>query len=113
MKLFIFEPYSWAYCGGVIGIIAETYEAAIDLIVGEDLVRAVEEANKEDVRKRYPSNYSYDDILESLRSYRRKHFSKLKKDFKKGHWDQWLLTQTFDVPKEKKARVAFDNWNYA
>jgi len=110
MKLFIFEPYSWSYCGGVIGVIANTFEEAVDLIVEEDEQRYLKE--KKRIEEKWKNTEKRWRPIAS-RTYRKKHFAKSPDKFKKDHYDQWLLTQTFDVPKEKKARVAFDNWNYA
>ena len=110
MKLFIFEPYSWAYCGGVIGIIDETYEDAVNLIVEKDRQRYLEA--KKQIEEKYKSTDKRWRPIAS-RTYRKKHFAKSPDEFKKDHWDQWLLTQTLEVPEEKKARVAFNNWNYA
>lgn len=101
MKLFIFEPYEWGYCGGAIGVISDTFENAVKFILLEDQKQAGEQA-KEGL---------YD--MSSYVNYKKKNFAKNTDTFKKDHWDQWLLTNTLDVPEETEERVVFDNWNYA
>ena len=97
MKLFIFEPYEWSYCGGVIGIISDTFENAVNFIVEKDRKRAIEDKTTGKV---------------AYREYRKKYFAASSNKFKKDNWDQWLLTHTFEVPEETETRIAFDNWNY-
>ncbi len=98
MKLFIFEPYEWAYCGGVIGIISNTFENAVGFIAEEDRKRVAEAEAKG--KKAY-------------RNYKKEYFAKTPNNFKKDHCDQWLLTHTFELSEEEETRIAFDNWNYA
>lgn len=89
MKLFIFEPYEWAYCGGAIGVIANGFKEAVDIIIKED-----EKREEED------------------RIYSKKHFARTPNKFKNDHYDQWLLTHVLNV-SEETSRVVFDNWNYS
>lgn len=84
--LFVFEPYEWCYCGGAIGVIAETYDEAVELIV--------------------KSSSKYE-------KYERKFFSKSEECFKKDHYDQWLLTDTIEVNSSEQSRIVFNNWNYS
>lgn len=111
MKLFIFEPHNWAYCGGAIGIISDTFENAIKLIVGEDYERALEETEND---RLHPKYLSFKECLEMNRRYKEEYFAKNPKKFKKGLGsDTWILTHTFGMPEGEKERVVFDNWNYA
>jgi len=86
--LFIFEPYEWDYCGGVIGVIAGIYVDAINLII---------DIKSDDGVKRFKPEM----------------FSKDKKCFKDSHYDQWLLTNTIEVNDSEQSRIVFNNWNYA
>ena len=97
MKLFVFLPYEWAYCGGAIGITAETFEDAVDFIVEKDRKRCAKIGR---------SGYK------PIRNYKKEYFAKSSDSFKKDRSDQWLLTNVFDIPKEKETRIAFDDWNY-
>jgi hypothetical protein len=90
MKLFVFEPYEWDYCGGAIGAIAETFDEAVDLIV-------------ESKRRR----------LDDFRGYEKYHFSRNKNGFTEDHYNQWLLTTELEVSDDSKPEVVFDNWNWA
>jgi len=101
MKLFIFEPYEWDYCGGAIGVISDTFENAVKCILLEDQKQAREQSKE--------GLYN----MSSYTNYKKKHFAKTSEGFIKDHWDQWLLTNTFDLPEETEERVVFDNWNYA
>lgn len=85
MKLFVFEPYEWAYCGGAIVVIAKDYEEAINLII------------------------SFNPSDELLYEY----FSKNRNNFKKGHYDQWILTNTIDMSDSFDSKIIVYNWNYA
>ena len=84
MRLFIFEPYNWVYYGGAIGVIAESYNEAINMLLAD---------KDENFKERY--------------------FGKNKKDFKESRYDQcqWLLTHTIKVVNTKKG-ILFKNWNY-
>jgi hypothetical protein len=93
MKLFIFEPYNWDYCGGAIGVISDSFENAVDLII---------ETNRKLTAESDRIGYEYE----------KEFFSETPKNFKEDHWDQWLLTEAIKVPDEEKPRVVFDNWNY-
>ena len=111
MKLFIFEPHEWAYCGGAIGVVANTFEEAVNFIVEDDRQRYLKE--KKRIEEKWKNTDKRWRPIAS-RTYRKKHFAKSPSEFKEGiKWDQWLLTNTFNVPEETEAKVAFDNWNYA
>jgi len=97
VDLFMFVPYEWPYCGGAIGILSDTFENAVNFIVKKDRERCVKAKALGHV---------------AMRSYKREYFAKSADNFKKDHWNQWLLISIFNVPKEKKTKIAFDNWNY-
>ena len=110
MKLFIFEPYEWAYCGGAIGVVAETYEDAVEFIIENDKQRCLK-AKKRIEEKYKNTEKRWRPIVR--RVYRREYFGKSPEKFKKDQWDQWLLTQTVKVAEEEESRIVFDNWNNA
>ena len=133
-KLFIFEPYEWSYCGGAIGVIAESFEGAINLIIEEDKKSSLVE--RAECRKQFEhyekmlknseletnmrANYEYQRDMNYRRmkdpkvgrTYWPKYFAKTPQKFKKDHYDQWLLTHELEV-LEKNPRILFDNWNYS
>lgn len=88
MKLFIFEPYVWAYCGGAIGVVAMDFEEAVKL---------AKESEKND-----DGGYDGD-------------FQKIAEKLKKDHWDQWLLSAELTIMEEgpPNPRVLFNNYNHA
>ena len=96
MKLFVFEPYKWDYCGGAIGVIAKDFKRAVKLIVesGENI-----KMDDDD-----------DEVLDN--PYKPEYFSETKNKFKKESFNQWLLTKTIKVV-DYNEQVLFDNWNYA
>ena len=101
MNLYIFEPYDWSYCGGAIGIIAETFNKAVKIIVEADKIRAKHNAKS--------SRLSVD----SHRMYRAGYFQRDKKVFKEDTSDQWLLTHRIPTSPGNLPEILFDNWNYA
>lgn len=87
MKIFIFEPYEWDYCGGAIIAIASSYEEAVYIIV--------EDANPMwDLKKEY--------------------FAKDESEFENvdRDWNTWLLTHVIETTEEKP-RLVMVNFNYA
>lgn len=101
MKLYIFEPYEWSHCGGAIGVIAETFDKAVKMIIVDDKTQAKQEAQN--------GKLSADDY----RTYRSKYFQRNLNVFKKSHYDQWLLTHKIQLTTSEQPRILFDNWNYA
>jgi hypothetical protein len=92
---------SKSYCGGAIGVVAESFEAAVKIIVANDIIKAKQEAKQSgegapDYRRYYP-----------------KYFSKDGAGFKKDNDDQWLLTHELDLAGSPPPAILFDNWNYA
>lgn len=109
MKLYIFQPYNWDYCGGVIAVIANSFSEAVDLIIKKDVDETIAMAEKEGdlVTK------SIEEVLETRRRYKRKYFARAPEDFEeKRKWDNWLLTNELNVPDENVARIVVDDWNY-
>ena len=104
MNLYIFEPYEWAYCGGAIGVLADSYTKAVDLIVEKD---------KKHAKDRFETESWHKLTINDLRSYRHEYFSRTEDKFKKDHYDQWLLTVELPVASNGSPRVLFNNWNYA
>lgn len=102
MKLYIFEPYEWVYCGGAIGVIAETFDKAVEIIIVDDKTQAEQRVQKQD--KLSANDY---------RTYRSKYFQRNPDTFKKNHYDQWLLTNKIQLIDSEQPRTLFDNWNYA
>lgn len=85
MNLYIFEPYSWAYCGGAIGVVANTFDKAVKMIV---------ESNDNGL-------------------YKYKHFRMNTETFKEDNSNQWLLTHKIPVSPGKLPEILFSNWNDA
>jgi hypothetical protein len=88
IKLFIFEPYDWAYCGGAVGIVAENFEQAVEL--------AIEEFTDDE------------GVCDDK-------FQKTTEGFEKDHWSQWLLSDELTIIEDgpPNPRVLFCNWNYS
>lgn len=93
MKIFIFEPHNWSFCGGGIVIIASSYEEAVELIVKET----------------YDPNISYIE-----QQFKKEYFAKDVSEFKDidRDWDNWLLTHVIETSEEKQ-RLVMVNFNYA
>ncbi len=93
MKIFIFEPYKWEYCGGGIVVIASSYEEAVELIGKET----------------YDPNTSYVD-----QDFKKEYFAKDESEFKDidRRWNTWVLTHEIETT-EVKQRIAMINYNYA
>lgn len=85
--IYIFEPCNWAYCGGAIAVIANTFDQAVRLAR-----EACTDADDEE---------QYDGV-----------FSRDRKDMKEDCCDQWLLTGEFRILNDKNPRVVVNNWNY-
>jgi len=109
MKLFIFEPYKWAYCGGAIGVIHHTFEDAVDLILKEDAERA-----KKEYKRNEDCGLTSNLNEEDLRYYKKEYFKQNKEEFVKDGVNQWLLTNEVELSGQydPEPEVLFDNWNY-
>jgi hypothetical protein len=103
MKLFIFEPYRWEYCGGAIGIVASTFSEAVNHIVAKAKWEAWI------TNKCIP--HSSANPIEPY--YKHSYFGLTSSDFGDRLWDNWILTNVFGLKFECNPFVAFDNWNYA
>ncbi len=110
MKLFIFEPYKWSYCGGAIGVLAKSFEDAVTRILVADKERAKKLANKEAWQR---GLMPMEEFINRRRTYKRDHFSKDKRTFKNNCSGQWLLTNTMGVNLEPISRIVFANWKYS
>ncbi len=110
IKLFIFEPYEWSYCGGAIGIVAKDIKQAVDIIIEEDIKDAERKFKEEKVFDR-----TSDTTVDDCRTYRRKYFGRTTKNFKKDGWDQWLLSHELTIIEDGRPnpRILFNDWNYA
>jgi len=98
MELFVFEPHEWVCCGGAIGVIASSFEEAVNLIIEEDKKRC--------------SNCEWFSVD---RLYYKKYFAKTPTKFRKDSVDQWLLTSTTKISSKSNIKspvILFDNWNY-
>lgn len=102
MNLYIFEPYEWDYCGGAIGVIADTFNGAIEAIIEYDRPRAERMAKE------------YDLPVDSCRQYKPEYFQRSTETFEENSDNQWLLNHTIHLPATYIIpRVMFNNWNYA
>lgn len=88
MNLYIFEPYKWPHCRGAIGVVAENFEKAVNLIIN--------------------SKYNQDGD-----SFQIEHFQRTPENLKEDMWDQWLLTHDIPVSPDRQPGVLFSNWNYS
>jgi hypothetical protein len=109
IKLFIFEPYEWPYCGGSIGVIARSFNQAVDVIIKMD---------KDQAKRKLEIQSGLASVKRSVDDYRtfsREHFSRTTKGFVEDHCDQWLLTSELTIIEDGRPnpRVLFNNWNYA
>lgn len=86
MNLYIFEPYSWSYCGGTLGVIAESFDEAVALLLKErDFYKKLE--------------------------FRKSYFDRSK--FKEDHENQWENTHVLQLAGNPEPQVLFKNWNYS
>ena len=94
--LFIFEPYEWFYYGGAIGVIAETFDSAVDVILEGAVLRS--------------KGGGYN----SYKTYSREQFFASKNsasvDIKFKH--KWVVTHKLITIRSGPAMILFDNWNY-
>ena len=89
MKIFIFEPYNWDYCGGALVVIADSYEGAIELLM--------------QIKNPYNNEPEFGEHT----------FYKTEvKDLKERSY-QWILSVEFELKGEHKPKVIINNWNYA
>ncbi len=86
MRVFIFEPCNWEYCGGALGVIANDFDEAVKLLRKEGKERS--------------NNHMGN-------------FSESREDYPDENSGQWLLTNTFDISDSEKPRVFLFNFNYA
>ena len=94
--LFIFEPYEWFYPGGAIGVIAETFDGAVDTILAGAVLRS--------------KSGGYN----SYKAYSRKQFftSKNNASVNTEFKHKWVVTHKLMDMKSGPAMILFDNCNY-
>lgn len=106
MKLFVFVPYEWSYCGGALGVVAGNYDEAISILrdycepnslYGVTCASGYIEKNKFD--------YPYAKAL----------FIRQEEKDQAEHDEsgQWILEYSVEVDDSNSARIVFDNWNFS
>lgn len=101
MTLYVFEPYDWDYCGGAIGVVARTFDEAVETIVEAERIRSAPEAKEWGLQ------------AGSCMRYKPEYFQRDKKVFERDESDQWLLTNEIYLSEKYIApKVLFDNWNF-
>lgn len=91
MKIFIFEPYKWDYCGGSIVAIAKDYNSVIKLI------------NKHLEKDHKRGKWSFPFTPHQF----------YKEDIGPEGTDQWILSEELILKDEnQKSRVVLENWNF-
>lgn len=97
MKIWLFEPYKWEYCGGAIAAIASSIEEARNLITARE---------KEEYDK-------YNHTAEFVPPRLAATLEEAKPHGEDGDYaDSWLLTYSA-VVADTEPRVLFVNYNYA
>ena len=109
IKLFIFEPHEWSYCGGAIGVIAKNFEQAVKLLVEKD----IEKAKKTLQEFKKTSTLPIDE--QEFRIYRTNFFQRNPANFENILYNRWLLTHEITILEDglPNPRILFDNWNEA
>ncbi len=101
MKIWIFEPYSWDYCGGALVIVAESVAQC------QELMNAAAEAeNAASIKQSPPPKGTtrkpdYQTLHEHEPSKKTRIIC-----------NHWLLTHTLETT-ETEARILVENWNYS
>lgn len=91
MKLFIFKPNDWAYCGGAVIFAAERFEdiqAMVDAEVAKD-----------------------EYFAQGGHIFLRDESSPLPEN--KKHCHSWVLALTFEIPMNTKPGLVFNDSNYS
>lgn len=93
MKIWLFEPYMWDYCGGAVVVIAETFEDAVALI----------RKGNEEIGDYEKDALFFDSIQNAV------------PHGKKSNWEHpWLLTGSWELADTQiKGRLVTINYNYA
>jgi len=92
--LFIFKPHGWLYYGGAIGVIADTFDSAVELIINTGLTSVPSSK-----RHKYRAT-SRTQFFRSLNSVN-------------GDVDnKWVLTYELTINGTGPEMILFDNWNY-
>lgn len=107
MKLFVFVPYQWDYCGGALGVVAEDYNEAVSIL------RAYRERNAL-YGVTCPSGYVEKNEFRHPYGDRALFMQPSEKDLaKKDESNQWILEYSVGVDDTSGSRIVFDNWNFA
>ena len=105
MKLFVFTPYQWAYCGGALGVVAKDYDEAVSTLRAyreRDPLYGVKCASGHISKDRF--NYPYDKAL-FIRP-------EEKDQAKHDTSGQWILEYEVEVNDPNGTRIVLDNWNF-
>jgi len=92
--LFIFKPHGWLYYGGAIGVIAETFENAVDIIINTGLNSA-------------PSSKKH-----KYRATSRTQFFRSLNSVAGDANNKWVLAYELTINGTGPEMILFDNWNY-
>ncbi len=89
MKLYIFEPYKFDWCGGAIVVVAEDFEQAVDFIM--------------EIKNRHGRGLKYDRsrLLKNKDNY----------SWDKSVYNQWVLTHELELAEPHDPGVIVENWN--
>ena len=90
-NMFIFEPYNWSRCVGVIVVIADKFKEAT-ILARDNCTTDYDRKNSKD----------YDGI-----------FSRETSGLEYEKSGQWVLTGKFEVIDNGRPRVIVNNWDYA
>lgn len=98
MKVWIFEPWEWDYCGGALVIAADTLEACQSL-----LDKQARKDNAISIKNSPPpAGYTREPDWQHLHD---------KAPTEKFICNHWLVSHVLDTT-ETKSRVMVENWNY-
>lgn len=106
LKLFIFNP--GYYREGAMGVIAESFEHAVNIIIEADRVKA-----REVVRNLRKSGITSKVAVSEYRNYYKWHFLKTEKKLEKDDdVNYWFLAHEVELAGDHKPHVLFDSWTY-
>jgi hypothetical protein len=93
--LFIFKPYEWFYYGGAVGVIAETFDDAVNLMITSHVSQSKGNRYKAYNKEQF---FAGENVVK---------FS--------VHCDveyKWILAHRIIASGTGPAMIMFDNWNY-
>lgn len=91
MKIFVYEPYNYSYCGGAIVVIAQSEERAQQLSLDYEQKRHEQEGGNFLWHPEYAARFKKND----------------------NDGDCWELTSEIDVSSDELERVVCFNYNHA